>query len=144
MACSELHLADYTFEDTTTFQETPVCRAIQQGRYYQVKFTYPGDVSAGTIVAEIRDVTIENSGVVLATFSMLTPSYDAINDETLFVIYLSDSDTQALPETPDLDPTRDIASASNYYVWDAYLLFNGEKRKVFELSFVQVKGRSSS
>ena len=139
---STFHLANYQIEGQNC---EPIFRndAIQQGRDYEVIILYPGDVSTGIPVAEIRDNTVQQGGTVLATFSYDTLSYDAVNNKTTIILRLTNSDTDSIPETPLITSNR-LQSADKYNQWDAYLQFNGKNLRMIEQGFVQVLGKTTA
>lgn len=142
MSSSTIHLANYSYKDSDC-NIVQVNRAIQRDRDYKIIFNYPGDVTAGTPVAEIRDGTIEDSGVLLASFSFDPLTYDSGTDKTNITLTLDSAATVTIPESPEIKGTT-LQSADKYYQWDCYLLLSGEKLRIVEQGFVQVLGRSTA
>lgn len=141
-SASTYHLANYTAEQEDCTVKS-FNRAIQQGRDTKITILYPGDQTTGIPNAEIRDRTIEQGGTILATFSYDPLTYDGVTDKTTITLTLSATETELIPETPEIKSDR-LQSADKYDQWDAYLAIGGENLRMVEQGFVQVLGRSTA
>ena len=112
--------------------------AITQGATYQISFNFTGDYSTYSPRSQIRSGYLADNGELLASFSFLPLSYDAVNNKTQITLTLSDELSSSLPPTKYQGSGR--LNTSSAYVYDVELEApTGEVVKVISASFVQVK-----
>ena len=115
---------------------------IIQGRRFELTLTVDGDRHLWTFAAQIRKSIKETS--TLAVFNVLTPSYDVGTDKTTAVIYLTKSQTAALPIPSPRATVADTKPGSNVWVWDAIMTDPSDAENVIAIvsySWVEVVPR---
>lgn len=93
---------------------------IHQGCKFSITLKVNGDRTGWSFAAQIRKSLKETS--TLAVFNSSTPSYNAQTDTTSVAVFLTKSQTTAIPLPSPRATVTDVKPGVNVWVWDAVMV----------------------